>query len=77
MSASNTICRASEQQELWLVETQASLQDETMLVATLTAGLDDALRNTSDQYSNFTRQLEYMRRVFHSLTRVTYICAHF
>ena len=57
---------AAEQQELWLVDT-ARLEGWNDF---LTAKLDDVMRARSVQYSNFTRQLDYMTRVITPLTGV-------
>ena len=59
---------AAEQQELWLVDTQPGLQDAHQMVDFLTKELDDVVRDRSVQYSNFTRQLDYMTRVITQLT---------
>lgn len=61
---------AAEQQQLWPVGTQPGLQDAHQRIDFLTTEIDDVVRDRCDQYSNFTRQLDYLTRVITPLTGV-------
>ena len=68
-----TQINAAEQQELWLVDSQPGLRETGLTINFLTAQLNEVMRDRSEQYSQFTRQLDYITQVITPLTGTMYM----